>query len=207
MTDITGQLGDVRPHVGKAAQLLADKFGLTSMSGFRAGNSRDASGHPAGLAIDIPANRTTGDAIASYATANAGALGVKYVIWQQRIWYPGKAWTAMATRTGPGDQNHLRHVHISFTEAAPDEGLFSRLRENLGAAWDTVTGAVGGAVGTATDAASSLNPFARWQDDALGLGVKVAGVLAGLGLLLLGANQLVRPAVAGAIDKTLEDLT
>ena len=207
-TDITGQLGPVQPHVADAAQLLADKFGLTTMSGYRASNSRDPNGHPKGLAIDIPATRTVGDALASYVTANAPALGVKYVIWQQRIWRPDKpTWTPMETRTGAGDQNHLRHVHVSFTEAPPEASLSDRLRANVAGAWEAVTGAVGGAADAVGGAAADLNPFARWQQDALGLGVKIAAVIAGLGLVVLGTNRLVGPAVGGAIDKTMEALT
>jgi len=55
-----------------------------------------------------------GDRIAEWAIANANKLGVKYVIYKQRIYnmsFPG--WRAMADR-GSITQNHWDHVHISM---------------------------------------------------------------------------------------------
>ncbi|KOX12397.1 hypothetical protein [Nocardiopsis sp. NRRL B-16309] len=58
-------------------------------------------------------NRSTGNAIAQYAIDNAGRLGVKYVIWEQRIWQPSSGqWVAMSDR-GSVTENHYDHVHIS----------------------------------------------------------------------------------------------
>jgi hypothetical protein len=54
-----------------------------------------------------------GDATAAYAIAHAGALGIKYIIWRQRIYdlrSPG--WRAMENRGGV-TANHYDHVHIS----------------------------------------------------------------------------------------------
>lgn len=189
------QLGPVLPHVRAAAVLIAERFGLTTMGGWRA-SARDMSGHPAGLAVDFPSSKTQGDAIAAFATANAAELGIRYVIWQQRIWYPGKDWAAMATRTGSGDVNHLRHVHISWNLAPPSAGVLDKLRTGL----TSVTGAVTGAAG-------NLNPLADWPAQVTGVGVKIAAVLAGLGLVLLGANRLVAPAIEGAVTKTMEAVT
>jgi len=39
---------------------------------------------------------------------------VKYIIWRQRIWFPGGSWKAMADRGGV-TANHYDHVHISVT--------------------------------------------------------------------------------------------
>jgi DNA-binding cell septation regulator SpoVG len=58
-------------------------------------------------------NRSTGNAIAQYAIDNASRLGVKYVIWEQRIWQPSSGqWVAMNDR-GSVTENHYDHVHIS----------------------------------------------------------------------------------------------
>ncbi|GAB2499665.1 coiled-coil domain-containing protein [Nocardiopsis aegyptia] len=58
-------------------------------------------------------NRSTGNAIAQYAIDNASRLGVKYVIWEQRIWQPSSGqWVAMSDR-GSVTENHYDHVHIS----------------------------------------------------------------------------------------------
>ncbi|TNY38212.1 hypothetical protein [Thermomonospora catenispora] len=54
-----------------------------------------------------------GDAVAQYAINNASRLGIKYIIWKQRIYdlrSPG--WKLMSDR-GSITQNHFDHVHIS----------------------------------------------------------------------------------------------
>ncbi|WP_119726627.1 coiled-coil domain-containing protein [Thermomonospora amylolytica] len=54
-----------------------------------------------------------GDAVAQYAINNASRLGIKYIIWKQRIYdlrSPG--WKTMSDR-GSITQNHYDHVHIS----------------------------------------------------------------------------------------------
>ncbi len=84
-------------------------FGALTMGGYRAGDSGD---HGAGRAVDIMCNPATGNAIAAFVQAHAGELNVNYVIWQQRIWFPGRGWTMMADRGSP-TQNHYDHVHVS----------------------------------------------------------------------------------------------
>lgn len=54
-----------------------------------------------------------GDRTAAYAIAHASALGIKYIIWRQRIYdmrSPG--WDPMSNRGGT-TANHYDHVHIS----------------------------------------------------------------------------------------------
>lgn len=86
------------------------RFGVTNIGGYRAGDPLD---HGKGKAVDVmTSNRSLGDAIADFVIANAGTLHVKYVIWRQRIWEPGKGWKAMSDR-GSVTANHYDHVHIS----------------------------------------------------------------------------------------------
>lgn len=57
--------------------------------------------------------KAQGDRTADYAIAHASALGIKYIIWRQRIYdlrSPG--WRAMENRGGV-TANHYDHVHIS----------------------------------------------------------------------------------------------
>jgi hypothetical protein len=57
--------------------------------------------------------QSLGDRTASYAIAHASALGIKYIIWRQRIYdlrSPG--WRSMENRGGV-TANHYDHVHIS----------------------------------------------------------------------------------------------
>ncbi|MEO3874584.1 hypothetical protein ABGB18_37825 [Nonomuraea sp. B12E4] len=86
---------------------------------FRAGASGE---HPLGRACDFMmstggttpsgANNALGDRLAEWALKNKGKLGVKYVIWKQRI-NLGSGWRAMENR-GSITENHYDHVHISM---------------------------------------------------------------------------------------------
>jgi len=106
----TGGLGAVKPHVRAASGYLGCRFGKPVMLGV-AGRG-GPSDHPQGRAIDFMVNRATGDALAQCALDNMAALGVKYVIWKQRINY-GDGWKPMADRGGV-TANHFDHVHVSF---------------------------------------------------------------------------------------------
>ncbi|WP_431918934.1 coiled-coil domain-containing protein [Nonomuraea jabiensis] len=99
---------------------LAKNFKLPYTVGcFRSGSSGE---HPLGRACDfmmstggtMPAaiNNALGDRIADWALKNKGKLGVKYVIWKQRI-NMGSGWRAMSDR-GSITENHYDHVHISM---------------------------------------------------------------------------------------------
>ncbi|MBC6459150.1 hypothetical protein HKK72_14765 [Actinomadura sp. HBU206391] len=83
----------------------------------------DPQDHGSGRACDfmestggtVPSASATahGNSVAQYAISNASRLGVKYVIWRQRIYdlrNPG--WRAMEDR-GSTTANHFDHVHIS----------------------------------------------------------------------------------------------
>ncbi|MFC4123239.1 coiled-coil domain-containing protein [Nonomuraea zeae] len=86
---------------------------------FRAGSSGE---HPLGRACDFmmstggsmpsAVNNALGDRIAEWALKNKGRLGIKYVIWRQRI-NQGSGWRAMSDR-GSITENHFDHVHISM---------------------------------------------------------------------------------------------
>jgi hypothetical protein len=106
----TSGLGRVKAHVLDAAKALGCRFGEPDMHGVagRAGTSD----HPSGLAVDFMVDRATGDALASCALENMEALGIKYVIWEQRINH-GNGWRLMEDRGGE-TANHFDHVHVSF---------------------------------------------------------------------------------------------
>lgn len=85
---------------------------LTNIGGYRAGDPGD---HGSGHAVDVMCGRANGDALAAHMQAMAGTLHIKYIIWRQRIWYPGSsstAWKPMEDR-GSITANHYDHVHIS----------------------------------------------------------------------------------------------
>lgn len=73
--------------------------------------------HFSGQALDImipnwssPAGKAYGDQVAQYLLTNASALGVDYVLWQQRQWNADGTSSAMGDRGSP-TQNHMDHVH------------------------------------------------------------------------------------------------
>lgn len=105
------------PHTAEMKKFLGAKFGITSFSLYRPGDSED---HGSGLAIDLMADKAKGDEIVAYLTQNYKALGIKYIIWQQRfycnlpnIYGPANTWNLMDDRGGD-TANHMDHVHISF---------------------------------------------------------------------------------------------
>ncbi|WP_283137866.1 coiled-coil domain-containing protein [Rhizohabitans arisaemae] len=82
--------------------------------------------HPQGRACDFMLSSAgrmpsagqvkLGDEISAWTMKNARKLGVKYIIYRQKIWHGGSkigAWRAMSDR-GSITQNHYDHVHISM---------------------------------------------------------------------------------------------
>jgi septal ring factor EnvC (AmiA/AmiB activator) len=94
-------------------------FDVHSIGGWRPYGSVPGSDHPKGRAIDVMtwSNRSLGWRIANWAVANAGALGVKYVIFNARIWTRSRGWHAYRHPSDPCNCNptlrHDDHVHIS----------------------------------------------------------------------------------------------
>lgn len=120
-TGSTYHLGPVQPQTVVVANTLGPMFGITTIGGWRPPETEryDKNGHPAGLALDFMVfkDKATGDRLAAYIQQHADELGVKYVIWYQRIWSPVRAsegWRPMADR-GSITQNHKDHVHLSLT--------------------------------------------------------------------------------------------
>ncbi len=108
-------LGNVKPHVRRAAEEISSRFGITNIGGFRAVGSVPGSDHPKGLAIDVM-TRDKGTMVAEWTIANAKRLAVTYVIWNRRIYDTrnGRGWVKY-----DGPSPHTDHVHISFY-AKPD---------------------------------------------------------------------------------------
>ncbi len=86
-------------------------FPQVSAWGGRSGGGDHGSGH----ALDIMSSGALGSSIAAYLRANAGRLGVSYVIFAQRIWTverSSEGWRAMPDR-GSTTANHYDHVHVT----------------------------------------------------------------------------------------------
>ncbi len=134
-------LGPVQPVTATVANTLGPMFGFKTIGGYRDSNTRDREGHPAGLALDFMTNdiangRSAGQQLADYLVANAGDVGVKYIIWEQHIWSVARAdegWRLMEDRGSP-TQNHMDHVHLSLDANAagvtPESGCQTRYNQN-----------------------------------------------------------------------------
>ncbi|WP_243718835.1 hypothetical protein [Actinomadura sp. 7K534] len=115
-------MGGVTPRMLKTKNTLDLEFGPFPTIGC-VRSTGDPQDHGTGHACDFMVTtggvmaggsaRTQGDQVAEYAISHAGALGIKYVIWRQRIYdmrSPG--WRMMENRGG-NTANHYDHVHIS----------------------------------------------------------------------------------------------
>lgn len=77
--------------------------------------------HPSGHAVDfmIPSpfsssGLSLGNAVVAFVQAHASQWNVKYVIYRQRIWFPGSGWRSMSDRGSP-TANHMDHVHVTVS--------------------------------------------------------------------------------------------
>ena len=164
-------IGPVKPWVLSAYKEIQGKFPCQSVYGNPSTGKPD---HIAGLALDFMVfnDRAKGDAIAAYAMANHDRLGIGYVIWYQRIWYPSRGqWTPMADR-GSVNANHKNHVHLNFKATAPKGGPVVDTAANV-------------------TPAASLNPL----DSLAGIGNALGWItdphnLARVGVFILGAGML-----------------
>lgn len=105
-------LGPVLPVTEAGANLLGPMFGIKTIYGWR--QSDPFPDHPSGHAADfMTPSKAAGDALASFAQANAAALGVKYIIWYHQYWSPTTGWVPYTQTTNP----HTDHVHITFLDS------------------------------------------------------------------------------------------
>ncbi|GAA1937521.1 hypothetical protein GCM10009689_17630 [Brevibacterium antiquum] len=120
------QIEGAQDGIIRVARAICGEFDekeLKSFGGVRKsswiGNKSD---HYTGNALDIMINDSgkndaeLGGRVAKYLQQNAKELNMKYVIWDQKIWYPGKGlddWKQMEDRGSP-TQNHKDHVHFSL---------------------------------------------------------------------------------------------
>jgi hypothetical protein len=104
--------GGVSPNIVKVHAAVCAAFPEITGYGTLRGGGGD---HPLGRAVDITVSGSRGSQVAEFVRANAAALGVSYVIYQQRIWSVergGEGWRGMSDR-GSATANHFDHVHVS----------------------------------------------------------------------------------------------
>lgn len=105
-------LGPVKAHVKAIAERVGPQFGIQVIHGWRPVDRYPD--HPSGLALDyMTSSMATGNALAEYHIANAGTLGVKYLIWNDRDWNPSGGWSAYQPNN-PARHRHRDHVHVTY---------------------------------------------------------------------------------------------
>ena len=99
------------PNASRVYAAVRNQFpDMTNIGGYRAGDPGD---HGSGRAVDIMVTGARGDQVAAWLQQHSGELSIKYLIWKQRIWYPGSGtWEYMEDR-GSTTANHYDHVHVS----------------------------------------------------------------------------------------------
>lgn len=171
-------LGAVKPHVKSVADTLGPKYGFAVVGGWRPTGSVSNSDHPLGLALDfMTLDKAKGDALAADLIANAGAYGVKYIIWYRRVWRNG-AWSPYTSTTNP----HTDHVHVSFN-AAPGSGSLVEVANPLNPFGDVID-----SVRNLVAVFQRINDAVTWLTDAnnwkrIGMGI------AALVLLIIALGQ------------------
>lgn len=98
------------PDTVKVLRAVCAKFPSVTRYGGLAGRGEHATGH----ALDIMVRGPLGDEIAAFLQENRAALGIEYLIWEQRIWRPATSpnWRGMKSRGG-ATANHFDHVHVT----------------------------------------------------------------------------------------------
>jgi hypothetical protein len=115
----TASYNNLTPTAKRLYGLVVRIFDVYSIGGWRAYGSVPGSDHPRGRALDVMtwSNRSLGWRIATWASGNAWALDVKYVIFNGRIWTRGRGWHGYRHPSDPCNCNptlrHDDHVHIS----------------------------------------------------------------------------------------------
>ncbi len=105
----------LQPNAARGAALVR-KMGFKGTIG-GVGHRTGKSDHPHGNAIDVMTNKDMkkGQEITNFFVKNANKLGVKYVIFNQRMYSAKTGWKGRAmTDRGSATANHLDHPHISF---------------------------------------------------------------------------------------------
>lgn len=80
--------------------------------------------------------------LANYIAANFDRLGIRYVVWAERL-NDGNGWTSFGDTFAPGDHNnrHNSHIHITFDDAPPTV-MARGMDSSTVSLWDVRTSAV-----------------------------------------------------------------
>lgn len=123
--------GNLQPMTIKLLRLIETIYPYYGIDGVIGGYRQDPfPDHPSGQALDImmrggahdEKDVIDGHQIAAFLMINARELGVKYMVWRQHIWYPGREWRLMGDRND-WTHNHMDHIHVLVDGQHTPEGL------------------------------------------------------------------------------------
>lgn len=111
-------------------KVVKAKYGkwVYGYGGYRAGSAGHSSGRASDLMIHnykSKAGKSHGNTVANYLIKNRSKLGISYLIWNDRIWFPGSGWEAYSDGDRWGQQftnnwndttKHLDHVHVEVAK-------------------------------------------------------------------------------------------
>lgn len=164
-------LGPVKAHVKKVAQLINARFDPPSIGGFAQSGHIPGSDHYTGLALDVMlgGNKSLGQEIANWTQNKSSNLAVKYIIWNREIWDARNngGWEAYS-----GASPHTNHVHISFTADSGPIDTDSELGE--------------GGPG------ASLNPLDNLASTLKERGLRIVTFIAGALLIIVAMYMFIR---------------
>ncbi|MFS0884613.1 SH3 domain-containing protein [Aeromicrobium sp. 179-A 4D2 NHS] len=106
----------LQPDTVRVYRAVCARFPQVASYGGVAGRGEHATGH----SLDIMVRGQLGWEIAAFLQANRVALGVDYLIYEQRIWTVqrgGEGWRGMSDRGGD-TANHYDHVHVTTVGSA-----------------------------------------------------------------------------------------
>lgn len=150
--------GGLATGTSQLRDAISERFGITDIGGYR---PEDGYGeHSTGRALDVMVggDSAKGDQVKDFAVQNADAIGLKWAIWQQKMWYPDGSSEAMPDRGSP-TQNHMDHVHI-FSDESISGGLKGSLTGGDAKGDATATGNLGDSAGLDSSGASTSGGFA-----------------------------------------------
>lgn len=113
----SGPSGAYSSSMLASAADVAARFGIRNPGGYRERGSVANSDHPKWRAYDFMtgSDKTKGWGIANYMVQQAGKYNVKYVIFDNKIWKPGKGWSQYTHPHGSTPTlRHEDHVHVSY---------------------------------------------------------------------------------------------
>jgi hypothetical protein len=114
----TDRLTDRARNIAEIASKAPGVRAIYGYSNRNIAGTNTLSDHAYGKAVDIMTKKNSSEegwALARYLVNNASELGVKYLIWDDKIWSPHKGWRAYSHPSGASNAtlDHKDHIHVS----------------------------------------------------------------------------------------------